>query len=258
MTLLSALVISLLLWLTGPDWSVYAPASCTASRCFCELPRTGSLLLQPANSWSSLGFVFAGALIVVNARSPGWSSAFPPIAACVFGVTTVFVGVGSLLLHATLTLGGQFFDVAGMYLVSAFMLVAALAKWRQIPDRKAIALYLSLCAVLVAILAGFPEVRRWLFAVVLAAAIITELGFARTLRPNARPRLYLYGMLLNALAFVIWNLDQNGQICSPQSLLQGHAVWHLMGAAALWFAFLYYRSERPTDQPASDGRPRDN
>lgn len=256
-TLLTAVAVSLLLWLAGPDWSVFAPASCTATRCFCELPRTGSLLLQPANSWSSLGFAFAGALIILNARMPGWSSAFPRTAAYVFGVTAIFVGIGSVLLHATLTLWGQFFDVVGMYLVSGFMLIVALAKWQQIPDRKAIMLYLSLCAILVAILAGFPEARRWLFAVVLAAAIMIELVFARPLRLSARPSLYIYGMLLNALAFVIWNLDQNGQMCRPESLFQGHAIWHLMGAAALWFAFLYYRSERPVGEPISGGRPQD-
>jgi hypothetical protein len=26
--------------------------------------------------------------------------------------------------------------------------------------------------------------------------------------------------------------------------LQGHAVWHLLGAASLWLSFSYYRSER--------------
>jgi dihydroceramidase len=91
-----------------------------------------------------------------------------------------------------------------------------------------------------------PDVRRWLFAVVLVIAIILELVFARPLRTGVRPSLYYYGMATNAVAFAIWNLDQNGQFCAPGSLLQGHAIWHLLGALALWFAFLYYRSERAT------------
>jgi hypothetical protein len=41
------------LFVLGPDWAAFAPASCTATGCFCELPRTGTLLLQPANTWSS-------------------------------------------------------------------------------------------------------------------------------------------------------------------------------------------------------------
>ena len=39
-----------------------------------------------------------------------------------FALTAIVIGVGSFLLHATLTLWGQFWDVVGMYLFSAFTL----------------------------------------------------------------------------------------------------------------------------------------
>ncbi|MEP2987679.1 MAG: ceramidase domain-containing protein [Parasphingorhabdus sp.] len=229
----------------GPDWSIYVPATCTATRCFCELPRTGDLILQPANSWSSFGYTFVGLLMILLARGRGSASAFPSLAATILGVGAIAVGIGSVLLHATLTLWGQFFDVLGMYLVSGFFLISALAKWLHIPDRRAAVYYVMLCAVLVAALYMVPEIRRWLFAVVLLAAIVLELVFARPLRSHVRTGYYIAGIIANAIAFAIWNLDQNGQICAPESLLQGHAIWHLLGALALWFAFLYYRSERP-------------
>lgn len=241
--LIAAITIGLLNWI-GPDWARFAPASCTATRCFCETPRAGALLLQPANSISSFAYVFAGLLMMLMARSREWISGFPPLAASVLGLAAVIVGIGSVLLHATLTLWGQFFDVLGMYLIGGFFLVSALAKWRHIPDRRAMVHYALLCAVLVAILYALPEVRRWLFAVVLLAAIILELVFARPRRSQVRTDYYVAGLIANIVAFTIWNLDQNGQLCAPDSLLQGHAVWHLLGAAALWFAFLYYRSER--------------
>lgn len=246
LTVLAGFGTVLLLMAFGPDWSVYAPASCTATRCFCEVPRIGALILQPANSWSSLGFVFAGFLMIVLARGPGWQSAMTPVAATAFGVTAIIVGLGSVLLHATLTLWGQFFDVVGMYLVGSFLLVSALARWRGIPDRHAVQLYALLCVALVAVLIVAPEVRRWLFAVVLILAILLELGFARPRRPGVRLRFYLLGILVNAIAFAIWNLDQHGLACSPSSLIQGHAVWHLLGAVAMWMTFAYFRSERST------------
>lgn len=242
--LLAAITIALLN-LLGPDWSRFAPATCTETRCFCEMPRAGGLLLQPANSLSSFGYVFAGLLMILVAQSRDWISAFPPLAATILGGAAIIVGIGSVLLHATLTLWGQFFDVLGMYLISGFFLVSALAKWRNIPDRRAMIYYVLLCAVLVAILYALPEVRRWLFAVVLLIAIIVELVFARPLRPQVRTGYYVAGLIANIVAFTIWNLDQNGQLCAPGSVLQGHAIWHLLGAVALWFAFLYYRSERP-------------
>ena len=244
LTIAAATAVTLLLLALGPDWSVFAPASCTATRCFCELPRVGTLVLQPANSWSSYGYAFAGMLMIVLSRSASWRSGFGRDAAAVFGVTAIFVGLGSVLLHATLSLWGQFFDVTGMYFTSGFMLVCALARWRNWPRQQSILVYGGLLAVLLALLYAVPEVRRWLFAVVLIAAIVAELALARSLRPGVRTGYYLAGLATKALAFTIWNLDQRGLVCQPDSLIQGHAAWHLLGATALWLTFLYYRSER--------------
>ncbi|MEO7170182.1 MAG: ceramidase domain-containing protein, partial [Sphingomonas sp.] len=198
LTALAALGIILLLLAFGPGWSVYAPASCTATRCFCEMPRIGALILQPANSWSSLGFVFAGFLMILLARGPGWHSAMAPVSATAFGITAIVVGLGSVLLHATLTQWGQFFDVLGMYLVGAFLLVSALGRWLGIPDGRAILLYAILCAGLVELLVAFPEARRWLFAVLLVLAIVVELACARPRRPTVVVRFYLLGIVVNA------------------------------------------------------------
>jgi Ceramidase len=244
LTALSMLAIWLLLNALGPDWAAYAPATCTATRCFCELPRAGALIVQPANSWSSYGYAFAGFLMIVLALGPTWKSRFRPEAAAVFGLTAIFVGLGSVLLHATLTFWGQFFDVMGMYLVGGFMLVSAVVRWRGLPVRMAVMLYLALVSALLLVLYQVPDVRRWLFAVVLIAAIIAEMGFARPRRAHVRVSYYFAGIAAKAVAFTIWNLDQHGTLCTPDSLFQGHAAWHLLGATSLWLTFLYYRSER--------------
>ena len=250
LTALSVLATTLLLAGLGPDWSAYAPATCTATHCFCEFPRIGSLILQPADSWSSYGYAFVGLLMIVLARGGHWRSGFDRNAAAFFGVTAIVVGLGSVLLHATLSLWGQFFDVTGMYFIGGFMLVCALTRWRRWSERQAITFYVALLAVLLTLLYLVPEVRRWLFAVVLIAAIIAEMGFARPLRSGVRTRFYVTGIATKALAFTIWNLDQRGIVCAPHSLLQGHAAWHLLGATALWLTFLYYRSEQPAPAPA--------
>jgi len=244
-SLLAALLTTGGLLLLGPDYARFAPATCTATRCFCENPRFGTLILQPSDTWSAYGYVVAGFLMIVLARASAWDSAFPRTAAAIFGVTAIMVGIGSVLLHATLTLWGQFFDVLGMYLVGSFLLVRAIARWRSIPDNIAILMYVGLCAALTAVLIFEPEVRRWLFAVVLIAAILIELIFARPLRNGALVRFYLFGILAKAVAFTIWIMDQRGTLCAPDSIVQGHAIWHLLGALSIWLSFSYYRSERP-------------
>jgi dihydroceramidase len=243
-TVFAALLTTGALMLVGPDYARFAPATCTATRCFCEMPRIGALILQPADTWSAYGYVLAGFLMIVLARGQAWDTAFPRTAAAIFGITAIMVGIGSVLLHATLTLWGQFFDVLGMYLVGSFLLVRAVARWRSIPDNIAILLYVGLCVALTAVLIVEPEVRRWLFAVVLILAILVELVFARPLRNGALVRFYLLGILAKAVAFTIWILDQRGTLCAPHSIVQGHAIWHLLGAVSIWLSFSYYRSER--------------
>ena len=45
------------------------------------------------------------------------------------------------------------------------------------------------------------------------------------------------------VAFLIWVLDITQAVCSPESALQGHAVWHMLGALAGWCLYRYYASE---------------
>jgi hypothetical protein len=43
--------------------------------------------------------------------------------------------------------------------------------------------------------------------------------------------------------FILWVLDITKLLCRPEGLLQGHAAWHLLGAASAACIYLYYRSE---------------
>ncbi len=228
----------------GPDWTAFAPATCLATHCFCEIPRTGQMILQPANSWSSLSFVFVGLWVMLAAGRRATTTPFNGFAALWFGMTGIVIGLGSFLLHATLTLWGQFGDVLGMYLFSAFTLAYAFKRWRGLGDVISAAIYLALCTVLIGLLIVVPETRRWMFAVVIVADIIVEMALARPRRPRVVVAWYLWGIALQMVAFTIWILDQTGTWCSGVSLWQGHAVWHVLNAGALFASYRYYRSER--------------
>ncbi len=175
--------------------------------------------------------------------APRSRSAFDGLPPRWFGATAIVIGVGSFLLHATLTLWGQFWDVVGMYLFSAFTLTYAFRRWRNLSDVTAVLMYVALCSVLIGLLVVVPETRRWLFAVVLVADIAIEMTFARPCRPRVEVRWYLYGIGLQFAAFAIWVADLKGTVCNADSVLQGHAAWHLLNAVAVWCAYRYYRSE---------------
>ena len=243
LTVLWAAATLALLRALGPDWTMYAPATCVGTHCFCEFPRSGSLLLQPANSWSSLGFVAVGSWIMLGARDR--TTAFTGSDSLWFGFTAVIIGVGSMLLHATLTLWGQFADVVGMYLLGSFNLAYALTRWRDLRRPTAVTIYVALCVVLIGLLWIAPETRRWLFAVVLITAIVVELALARPKRPGITVSWFVVGFIANAVALAIWILDNSRKLCAPDSLWQGHAAWHLLGAVAVACSYRYFLSERP-------------
>lgn len=46
------------------------------------------------------------------------------------------------------------------------------------------------------------------------------------------------------LASIIWRASQQGgAVCEPDTLLQGHALWHLLGAVAMYCFYHYFRTE---------------
>ncbi|HEX6559915.1 MAG TPA: hypothetical protein VF021_10645, partial [Longimicrobiales bacterium] len=106
---------------------------------------------------------------------------------------------------------------------------------------RVVVVYLLLNSLLAALLIYVPSLRRYLFALVILGALALEFS-ARdaTSRRDLWPLVAAVGIL--ALAFIIWSLDLLGVLCRPASLLQGHAVWHLLGALSAAVLFRLYQS----------------
>ena len=52
------------------------------------------------------------------------------------------------------------------------------------------------------------------------------------------------GFAAYGLATIIWQPSKtDGVLCDPDSLVQGHAIWHLLGAVAMWCFYKYFRTE---------------
>lgn len=214
-------------------WEGWRQATCMPGGCFCEAVGEG-WLRQPVNTWSSLAFVLAAVWIGarrVEARLRGMQ--------VVFAASAALVGLGSAFYHASLSFAGQFVDVLGMYLLSVPILL-----YRRISGRSFALAYAVLVAVLALLLWFVPELRRWLFAAVLVAGVISELLHLRR-NPGLDARWFWAGLGSFALAFGVWVMDNSRLLCAPESLLQGHALWHLLGAAATAMLFNHYATERP-------------
>ena len=83
-----------------------------------------------------------------------------------------------------------------------------------------------------------PSLRRIVFGVLLVAALIVEWRSSRAGR-----RWLAAGAGVMVLAFAIWIVDRQRLACEPASLIQGHALWHLLGALASACLYRGYEDE---------------
>ncbi|RIK53806.1 hypothetical protein DCC62_32135 [candidate division KSB1 bacterium] len=241
------------------SWGDWQPASCMPASCFCEDIRPGAVA-QPANAWSSLGFALIGLLVLgqcrndlsVHKRRERWNPMTRQTSyAATYGVALIVIGLSSAFYHASLTFVGQFFDVMGMYLLATFVLVYNLDRWRTMPKKSFVLMYLAANLILAYLLIEVPVLRRWIFGAILLVALAPEFLRRRQQRADIQTK-YLRAALATLLtAFIIWVFDYAKILCDPASWLQGHALWHLLGAQAAGYLYLYYRSENITPSVSS-------
>ena len=254
--LLITLALVPLSWFQAP-WSIWRPATCMPDACFCEAIGVG-FIRQPIGTWSNLAFVLVGWLILEDV----WRSALARsnllarrrVYGIVYAVAVMLIGLGSWFYHASLTFVGQWFDVMGMYLLGTFMVLYNVARLRSLSGRAFALGYVAFNLALAISLIVVPELRRYLFGVLLLMTIALEYRnrvsstdretlISRRNPVSADLRYFSAALLVYVLAQFIWTLDLNHIVCDPAGLLQGHAVWHVLTAWSAGLLYLYYRSE---------------
>ncbi len=220
---------------------------------FCEAAHTG-WVVQPANTWSNLGFVLAGLAVAWYAGDRlrlGVTLGAHPGLATTYAVLVVLLGPGSMAMHATQTRLGGVLDVVSMILVSGFALAyAAMRWWRRGPAFLAVVLPVLVAVGTLVFLTGgrVPLVRHSgnaAFALMLVLAVVLEvaLRFRRDPRQDTWFGLAALGSLL--VAYTVWQFGRRGHPwCDPASWAQWHGLWHLLCALAAYLLFRHYAAER--------------
>jgi hypothetical protein len=217
---------------------------------FCEAARDW-YVRQPANTFSNVGFVVAGLLIAWHAGAGaniGSSLAAHRRLATAIACLVVLLGPGSAAMHATQSALGGHLDMLSMYLVASFAAAYATMRWRRAgPPVLAMtfAAGLAFCEIAGTWHADLPVVMyagNAAFGVLLIVATVLEVRIMRRGQTRAQ-RGYAYASLASLLtAFAIWNAAKTW-LCDPGSLVQGHAIWHLLSAVSAYLLYRYYASE---------------
>jgi len=115
------------------------------------------------------------------------------------------------------------------FLVTYLLTVAATALWRAFFPSAGLLAFAALHT-------------AWIGTEFLVGARLGRLGITHELR---RQRRYFWGYIAtNLFALAIWSQSHaGGLLCQPTSILQGHALWHVLNAIAATLLYPYLRSE---------------
>lgn len=170
---------------------------------------------QPINGWSSFAFIAVGALVAFRGRSPParW-----------VGAAAALVGVGSLLFHGDdRAFDGWLHDWSIAVLLLLLIRFAgansAARPWEAGPVLAVGVLYWFV-----------PAAGEWVSAGLALTVGVRELMEWRT--RAIRPMVSAF--VLAGAAGMLTILGRTGGVwCSPDTVLQPHAGWHILAASAL-------------------------
>lgn len=160
-----------------------------------------------------------------------------------FGLALALIGLGSAFYHASLTFVGQVLDVQSMYMLITFALLYNLSRLHMLPTRFFVGSYLAVNLILLLAQVTVPGLRRLVFASLILVVLEVERRIRARGSQDIEGRLLVGAILLLGIGFVIWVLDNMRFVCSPASIFQGHALWHILGSLAAGSLYMYYRSE---------------
>lgn len=213
-----------------------------------------SIFRTRANTWSNLAYVYVGLFAIAASlhdrrhRARGNYLLETPFAGIFFGLSCIYLGIGSGIFHASLTHWGQQLDVAAMYSTLVALIAINLGRhWRLAPGGMPLWPVWTSIAVVVDILL---YVYKWSMSssIVLPALILTVLLFGvwdcLAGRMVVPVRWLLGSVAALVVAVACRGLDLVWPLSSPEVWLKGHALWHCFAAASLGCMYVYFRAER--------------
>ena len=234
----------------GCPWSGWTPPNVN----WCE-EELCSWVVNPADSVSNLAYVAFGVLMLATARRGEDSQIV-----WLFGPASILVGLFSFAYHASYTYFFQFFDFVGMFIFCFAVITANAVRLRWIEPSGTLRFYVVGVAGLSALVPIVSKTQVPIqFLVLLLALVILGQEFAafRRQRPSDPPTprlLFFAGLGLLGLALAASLADLTRTWCEPTNhWLQGHALWHVLSAGALYLLFRFYRQLPLPGSPAAVG-----
>ena len=222
---------------------------------FCEVARSETIFVEPINTISNVGFIIVGLTISWQMMYRTFQKNIniltkSDVMSIIFSSLIVCIGPGSMAMHAFYTSWAVKLDITSMYFICAFLVAYSAQRLFHLSAKYFICIYLlvtftcewiSRCQFIIPI---FEYTTNLIIFCFIMLFIVLEAMVVTIQRPVIEIKWAIRSSITAASAFLIWNLSKTGGLwCYPTSVIQGHALWHLLIALALYFLFRYYVSE---------------
>ncbi len=199
-------------------------------------------LVQPVAAWTSLAYAVVGFVLMMTAAP---SHDRERTLRIVFGILLIGTGIGSFLYHGPQPpIAGFAHDIT--FLTALWFLIIMNPASAYGIRRSWAWVSVAVVSMTIAIvLALFPASTNLLTAISAAALVVSDLLMHRI--GGIDGRWYAAALALFAGALLFNALGRSGaSTCVPDQILQFHALWHVLSAAA--FGAYFVATVRPRNQ----------
>lgn len=212
------------------------PVDCHETLCFCEVS-SSTWWRQPVNTWSNLVPIGLSVVVAVEAsrlevRSGGLGVL--RVLRVAFPLMLAFQGLGSMFFHASLKTWGLSIDAVSMFAITGLLLAVSLFRVGVFGARGLLGGWLGIIGLGFVAGWGAPRLVSPLILVLFLSLLGSE-AFAFARGKTRSSRWFRGGVALFVAGVVVWygSAIEGMPLCWPDSLFQGHALWHATSGLAV-------------------------
>lgn len=219
---------------------------------YCEFNNPEAVFHQRMNTYSNLVYFFLGIAIILFSKanfSPSKNRLknFPGLSV-LLGSCFIYLCFGSAFFHASLTWIGQRVDMNGTYSLSIVTLaigIYSVFHKVKLSDTGKRLLIISLIIIIVA----FYEIHLRISSSVLLPLFILSIWILTLInyfqfRKERYLSLAVLSFVLIIAALKVRQLDVDKIGCDPNSIFQGHSLWHVMTGISSFCGYAFFRFEK--------------
>jgi hypothetical protein len=195
---------------------------------------------EPANTWSNLLYVLISFYIYWSAKKTKQPELIW------LGPAMFIMGSFSLIYHLSNNYFTQVLDFVGMYAFVFWLIILNFRRLNLLTKKNQVFAMTSL-SVASTVLVHLMYINFLKFQIIIALAVltifITEYMCYRRMSSSSEyhHKFLISGVFFVGLAQLFSQLDLNRIMCDPQNhIVQGHAIWHVLGAVGLTLAYKHY------------------